>query len=111
MGLTRHVYVAPTDAEALKDCRAAFDTWFYNINFLWDKHDVPLPARIDFDEWVEKEVLLAGSPATVREQVGRTVEESGINYFNSIFAWGDLTHQQVMRSIGLFAEEVMPSLR
>lgn len=111
LGLTRHVYVAPTDQEALQECKAAFDTWFYNINFLWDKHDVPLPARIDFDEWVEKEVLLAGSPATVREQVGRTVEESSINYFNSIFAWGDLTHPQVMRSIGLFAEEVMPGLR
>ncbi len=111
LGLTRHVYVAPTDAEAIRDCRAAFAAWFYNINFLWDKHNVPLPAAIDFDDWLEKEVLLAGSPETVRDQVKRTVAESGINYFNSIFAWGDLTHRQVMRSIGLFTEEVMPAFR
>ncbi|MYC28834.1 MAG: LLM class flavin-dependent oxidoreductase [Chloroflexi bacterium] len=111
LGLTRHVYIAPTDAEALKECRAAFETWFFNINFLWDKHDVPIPATLDFDDWVEKEVMMVGSPATVREQVGRMVEESGINYFNSIFAWGDLSHEQVMRSIGLFVEEVMPALR
>ena len=111
LGLTRHVYVAPTDEEAINDCRTAFATWFHNINFLWDKHDVPLPATIDFDEWVEKEVLIAGSPATVLDQVKRTVEESSINYFCSIFAWGDLTHEQVMRSIGLFAEEVMPAFR
>ena len=72
---------------------------------------MPLPAAINFDDWVEKEVMLVGSPETVREQVGRTVEESSINYFNSIFAWGDLSHEQVMRSIGLFVEEVMPALR
>lgn len=111
LGLTRLVYIAPTDAEALQECRAAFNAWFHNINFLWDKHNVPLPVEIDFDYWVEKEVTIVGSPTTVREQVGRTIEESGINYFNSVFAWGDLTHQQAMRSIGLFCEEVMPSLR
>ena len=111
LGLTRHVYIAPTDDEAIKECRATFDTWFYNINFLWDKHDVPLPVEIKFDDWMEKEVLLVGSPQTVRDQLIRTVDDSSINYFCSIFAWGDLTHEQVMRSVRLFTEEVMPAFR
>ncbi len=111
LGLTRHIYVAPTDEEAIKEAKKAFDTWFFNINFLWDKHDVPLPATINFDDWVENEVLIAGSPDTVAEQVKRTIDDSGINYFNSIFAWGDLSHDQVMRSIGLFTEQVMSGYR
>ncbi len=111
LGLTRHVYVAPTDAEAIDECRKAFDTWFFNINFLWEKYDVPIPAVIDFDDWVEREVLIAGSPDTVAEQVKRTIDDSSINYFNSIFAWGDLTHDQVMRSVKLFTEQVMAAYR
>jgi hypothetical protein len=34
--------------------------------------------------------------------------ETGANYFICSFQWGDLTHAQAMRSIDLFASEVMP---
>ena len=34
--------------------------------------------------------------------------ETGANYFVCSFQWGDLTHAQAMRSIELFATEVMP---
>lgn len=33
---------------------------------------------------------------------------TGANYFVCSFQWGDLTHEQAMRSIELFATEVMP---
>ena len=33
---------------------------------------------------------------------------TGANYFVGSFQWGDLTHEQAMRSIELFATEVMP---
>ncbi|MFQ6027834.1 MAG: LLM class flavin-dependent oxidoreductase [Dehalococcoidia bacterium] len=111
LGLTRHVYVAPTDEEAVRQCKETFGPWLHNISYLWDKAGVGLPVKVDFDDWLAKEVIIAGSPQSVREQVQRTVVESGINYFCAIFAWGDLTHEQVMRSMQLFSEEVIPAFQ
>jgi alkanesulfonate monooxygenase SsuD/methylene tetrahydromethanopterin reductase-like flavin-dependent oxidoreductase (luciferase family) len=52
-------------------------------------------------------VALAGSPAAVREYMDEYVA-TGANYFVCSFQWGDLTHEQAMRSVELFAAEVMP---
>ncbi len=52
-------------------------------------------------------VALAGTPAAVREYMDEYVA-TGANYFVCSFQWGDLSHEQAMRSIELFAAEVMP---
>ena len=111
LGLTRHVYIAETDEQALRECRAAFQAWFHNINFLWNKAGSDFLNFIrDFDSQLAQGVFIAGSPTTVREQVQQAVDETGINYFCSIFAWGDLTPQQVSQSMDLFVGEVMPHI-
>ncbi|PKB82838.1 MAG: monooxygenase [SAR202 cluster bacterium Io17-Chloro-G9] len=50
---------------------------------------------------------IAGSPATVREYMDEYLE-TGANYFVCSFQWGDLSHEQAMRSLELFVSEVMP---
>jgi hypothetical protein len=55
------------------------------------------------------ETILFGSPARVREQMTRLLEVSGCNYVICAFAWGTLPHEQTLRSLRLFAEEVMPA--
>ena len=50
---------------------------------------------------------MAGSPASVREYMEEYLEK-GANYFVCSFQWGNLTHEQAMQSIELFASEVMP---
>src|ERR671919_956659 len=52
-------------------------------------------------------VALAGSPRAVLEYMDEYLE-TGANYFVCSFQWGDLTHEQAMRSIELFTTEVMP---
>jgi alkanesulfonate monooxygenase SsuD/methylene tetrahydromethanopterin reductase-like flavin-dependent oxidoreductase (luciferase family) len=52
-------------------------------------------------------VALAGRPAAVREYMDEYLA-TGANYFVCSFQWGDLTHEQAMRSIELFVTEVMP---
>ena len=52
-------------------------------------------------------MALAGSLAAVREYLDEYVA-TGANYFVCSFQWGDLSHAQAMRSIELFATEVMP---
>ena len=112
LGLARNVYVARTDGGAVKDARAAHKVWRQHIGYLFDEAGItlePLERLGRFDELLEKEVMLIGSPSTVREKIVRTVEESGINYLNCLFAFGDLSHEQVMRSMRLFTKEVMPA--
>lgn len=52
-------------------------------------------------------VALAGAPRAVREYMDEYLA-TGANYFVCSFQWGDLSHDQAMRSIELFATEVMP---
>ena len=52
-------------------------------------------------------LVVAGSPASMRAYLDEYVE-TGANYFVCSFQWGDLTHEQAIRSIELFAAEVMP---
>ena len=52
-------------------------------------------------------VALAGSPVAVREYLDEYLA-TGANYLVCSFQWGDLSHEQAMRSIELFATEVMP---
>jgi alkanesulfonate monooxygenase SsuD/methylene tetrahydromethanopterin reductase-like flavin-dependent oxidoreductase (luciferase family) len=52
-------------------------------------------------------VALAGTPRAVLEYMDEYVA-TGANYFVCSFQWGDIAHADAMRSIELFATEVMP---
>ena len=111
LGLVRHVYIADSDEQARAEAKSAFGTWFHNINFLWEKAGLDILNFVrDFDDLVSREIVVVGSPSSVREQIQRAIDETGINYYCPILAWGDLTPDQVMSSMGLFVEEVMPNL-
>lgn len=108
LGATRHVLVAETDEEALEIARGAYTSF--------DRSFMTRPGREggesrrgDFDTALSWGGVFAGSPETVRRQVQAFLEASGANYFVGTFAFGDLTTDQVLRSIRLFAEEVMPA--
>ena len=51
-----------------------------------------------------------GTPEAAAEFVQRQMNEAGANYFVGQFAFGDLTLEETLRSVGLFAGEVMPML-
>jgi hypothetical protein len=52
---------------------------------------------------------LFGSPACTREQMAELLEVSGYNYIICACAWGTFPREQTLRSLRLFAEEVMPA--
>ncbi|MCE2464094.1 MAG: LLM class flavin-dependent oxidoreductase [Dehalococcoidia bacterium] len=111
-GLVRHVYVAPTDRQAEEECRAAHEAWFHNISLLPTLTGEPRSMEFisNYDSLRGNEVMIAGSPESVTDQVRHGIEDTGCSYFGCIFAFGDLTHEQVMRSMRLFVQEVMPSI-
>jgi alkanesulfonate monooxygenase SsuD/methylene tetrahydromethanopterin reductase-like flavin-dependent oxidoreductase (luciferase family) len=111
VGIARQIVVADTDEEAATLAQAAHADWFRSITRLWhennDHHPDPL---FSWETSTAHETIIFGSPGRVREQIARMVETSGCNYVLCAFAWGTLTHEQSMRSLRLFADEVMPTL-
>ena len=110
VGIQRQVFVADTDGEALTAAQSAHESWYRSITKLWHAHDGhSFDGRFSWDTSTQHETIIFGSPERVREQIARLLEVSGCNYVICIFAWGTLTHEQTLRSLRLFAEEVMPT--
>jgi alkanesulfonate monooxygenase SsuD/methylene tetrahydromethanopterin reductase-like flavin-dependent oxidoreductase (luciferase family) len=113
-GIVRHVYVAETDAQALHEAKAAFADFIYNFNYLrLVNGDTSGRAAYlaDFEARLKEGLHVVGSPDTVRRQVEEHLRITGSNYFVGSFFFGTFTGEQTMRSLRLFAEEVMPAFR
>jgi alkanesulfonate monooxygenase SsuD/methylene tetrahydromethanopterin reductase-like flavin-dependent oxidoreductase (luciferase family) len=113
LGFTRHVVIAPSEREALAIARRGYARWYASFIKLWrEAGDEPpwLPYPEDFDEILKRGQLVAGTPATVRTALEAQIAEAGINYPLMRFAFGDLTLEESLRSVELFAREVMASL-
>lgn len=109
VGCGRHLYVADTDAEAMKVAAPAYRVWYDSLVYLWRKFGA---APIRFAETLElaiaKDAAVVGSPSTVRAEIERHLAETRCNYFVTRFAYGNLTQEQSARSLALFTSEVMP---
>jgi alkanesulfonate monooxygenase SsuD/methylene tetrahydromethanopterin reductase-like flavin-dependent oxidoreductase (luciferase family) len=102
--------VADTDDEALAATRTAHGNWYHSMTKLWHDHDDHTPDGIfSWEASTQNETIIFGSPARVREQIAQLLDVTGCNYVIGAFAWGSLSHEQTMRSLRLFTEEVMPA--
>jgi alkanesulfonate monooxygenase SsuD/methylene tetrahydromethanopterin reductase-like flavin-dependent oxidoreductase (luciferase family) len=111
LGINRFVVAAESDRDAMALGRRAWPVFHKSFMKLWKLHGTqPRYARIpeDFDTMVQNGGAIAGSPATVREQVRSMVEAAGATYFIAQFSFGDLRQEEVLQSAGLFARELLP---
>ncbi len=110
VGILRLIVVDDSDAVAETAARAAHQVWYRSITQLWHEHgDHSIDGLFAWETAVEQKSILFGSPARVREDMKGLVAASGCNYVICSFAWGTLSAQQSLRSLGLFADEVMPA--
>jgi alkanesulfonate monooxygenase SsuD/methylene tetrahydromethanopterin reductase-like flavin-dependent oxidoreductase (luciferase family) len=113
MGLVRFVFVADTDAEAMKIARRAYLRWRSSFTHLFKafgtKPESPLNVE-SFDVLIKQGQAIAGSPETVRAFLAAQIQQTGANYIVGQFCFGDLSVQEMLRSVELFAREVMPVL-
>ena len=65
----------------------------------------------DPDFILERDLVFIGSPETVTRKLRKAAEEGVFNVFLGEFNFTDLPEADVMRSIRLFGEKVMPALR
>ena len=81
------------DRETRKDIEAELE----RFDSQSDSHD---PTRLGG-------VALAGSPESVKRYMEEYIATSA-NYFMCSFQWGNLSHENAMKSIELFSEKIMP---
>ena len=116
VGVQRAVYVTDTVADA----RAAAEEarWNMRVTLSLRNHaervehgraiPVPGPSEPTVDDLLDR-FLVIGTPDTCIRQIGRIKDLVGITNFNCSFWFGDVEHDRVMRSMELFAREVMPA--
>jgi alkanesulfonate monooxygenase SsuD/methylene tetrahydromethanopterin reductase-like flavin-dependent oxidoreductase (luciferase family) len=111
LGMSRHVVVARSDAEAEALARPSYAAWYANLTKLWrDFGALPFRFARDFDEARQRGVAIAGTPSQVREVIERQVAASGCNYFVCRMMFGDMAEAAAGASVDLFVAEVMPHL-
>lgn len=114
IGITRHVVIAESDAKAIDIARPAHAHWYANLTKL-ERENVDGPKFTgaiigDMDAAMEKGSVIAGAPETVRNNVARQIEELGVNYMILGMFFGTLSQEHAMRTMRLFADEVMAKL-
>ena len=117
VGVQRAVYVTKDAAEARDAVEQA--RWNMRVTLsLRNNYErvergraipVPAPTEPGVDELLDR-YLVIGTPDTVIRQIGRIREAVGISHFNCSFWFGDMYQERVLRSMELFAREVMPAL-
>ncbi|HTY56005.1 MAG TPA: LLM class flavin-dependent oxidoreductase [Candidatus Binataceae bacterium] len=110
-GLSRHVVVAETDAEARATAKGAYEQWYENLTYLWRLNNLQIPVSFPpiFEEADEAGFCLVGSPATVRDKLSAQAQEAGVSYILCRMAFGNLTIEQSLRTVELMRSEVMPA--
>jgi alkanesulfonate monooxygenase SsuD/methylene tetrahydromethanopterin reductase-like flavin-dependent oxidoreductase (luciferase family) len=114
MGVVRFIVVADSDAKAMTIARRAYLRWRASFTYLSEMNGTMpnSPLRVEsFDALIGQGQAIAGSPETVRKFLAAQVEDSKVNYIVGQFCFGDLTLEEMLRSVKLFATEVKPALQ
>src|SRR5262249_5016208 len=122
--MARDVYVAETDEQAWKEAGPEVTRfWQLATDNVWrgdsiKTDDLPkfterfayFPGGLTLKRMDEWGTSLIGSPETVVKKARLMIETARPDSLVGMFSFGGLSHEQVMRSIELFATKVMPAL-
>jgi alkanesulfonate monooxygenase SsuD/methylene tetrahydromethanopterin reductase-like flavin-dependent oxidoreductase (luciferase family) len=112
--MVRFIVVADSDATALAIARRAYLRWRSSFTYLSEMNgtmpDSPL-NRDSFDTLISQGQAIAGSAETVRAFLAAQIEDTGANYVVGQFCFGDLKLDEMLRSVELFAAQVVPALQ
>ncbi len=114
IGVNRQVVVAPTEAEAHAIAKPARDQHHDSLMKL-QRENVGGPLYTSaipqtYEDSVKVGATIVGTPEQVRAEIERQAKEIGINYMTIAYFFGNMTLEQALRSLKLFATEVMPKL-
>ncbi len=113
LGVARLVVVDRDSAKAWDVARRAYRVWEQSFHYLWRLFGVtPVfgwrPS--EFEGIVDLGIAIAGNPEEVGATIQEHLDEAGSNYFVGQFVFGDMSLAESLRSVELFATDVMPML-
>jgi len=111
--LLAHCHVAPTSEEALQHLakyQFDFQRWVFGKRFGVPADSVELPPRITNLGSAES-VIACGSPQQVLDKIAQLCELSGCDRFIYQGDYGGQPWPKVMRSLELYADQVLPQVR
>ena len=108
---TQHIVIAENSGEAKRLGEEAHRTWNAHIHHLTRKLGRPDVHNTEAYSPDSAHPLITGTPAEVTEKLVEFVRATTINYLLCVFSFGDLAPQHALRSLELFAGEVMPKLK
>ena len=113
LGVSRHLVVAETGAEARAIAARAYRPWRRHIEKLWKERGVPFPLSHlpdEFEPLARMGLGIAGSPAEVRSAIAAQAEAGRFTYFCARLSFGDMRYEEAAASAALFTRDVMPAL-
>ena len=122
IGISRHIVVADTLADARRIAKPAHDHIHANQTFLRREaarrasvnggpaYAAP-PSAGDFDAAIAEGSTIVGTPDIVRAEIERQIETLGINYLIGYFMFGSMTLADALHSLELFTTEVKPNVK
>jgi alkanesulfonate monooxygenase SsuD/methylene tetrahydromethanopterin reductase-like flavin-dependent oxidoreductase (luciferase family) len=121
IGISRHIVVAETEAEARRIAKPAHEHLHQNQTFLRreaakrENANKPAyaapPSSGDFDQSIAEGSTIVGTPAQVLAEIEKQQDILGINYIMGYMMFGNMTLKDAMSSLNLFTNEVMPNVR
>ena len=116
----RYFYVADTEAQARRDTEAALN-WTLDVNQwrrtysqgseVYDRLDDFRQTRTELPpsyEYLFQNRAFIGNPQQCIAKI-RALQDAGINRFGCNFSFGGIPQSKVLKSMQLFAQEVMPA--
>ena len=135
VGFLQNVVVAESDAQAERDYSEHVEYFFHTClgaipphwltppgyidytgleQLFRDPREVELAARwgqMRYRDFVDNQIVIGGSPATVREQLQQMVKDLRVGNLLLMVQMGSMPHDLALKNIDLLAREVLPSLR
>jgi alkanesulfonate monooxygenase SsuD/methylene tetrahydromethanopterin reductase-like flavin-dependent oxidoreductase (luciferase family) len=88
---------------------------YFGLEHLFkDPREVELAARwgqMRYRDLVDSQIVIGGSPATVRDQLRELVSELRVGNLLLMVQMGSMPHELVLKNIDLLAREVLPAIR
>jgi alkanesulfonate monooxygenase SsuD/methylene tetrahydromethanopterin reductase-like flavin-dependent oxidoreductase (luciferase family) len=122
-------YVAETDETAHREMKPHIES-MYNTFFRNPVHrflppgyvspdslrriavdKIPIFGEQTIENLIKHGVILCGSPQTVRDQLAHNAKQWGFDTHLGVFQFGTLPHELTVKSLTLYANEVIPGLR
>ena len=108
---TQHIVIAESYVEAERTGLQAYEAWKGHMHHLTRKYGRPDVMKLEPYSEESPQRLIVGPPESVTEKLQEAIDATGMNYMLCIFSFGNIAPQAAIRSLELFAKEVMPKLK